>query len=64
MLILMEPPEQPLHESRPEGRRRRDYIAVIAVVIAIVVSLVGVALVILEASADPAPPRIGQSTLA
>jgi hypothetical protein len=63
MLILMEPPEQPLREAKPPVRRRRDYIAVIAVVVAIVVSLAGVALVILEASADP-PPRIGQSTLA
>ncbi|HTS85968.1 MAG TPA: hypothetical protein VMG61_12745 [Usitatibacter sp.] len=57
MLILMEPPEQDSPEGTRKRRLRREYIALAAVILAIVASLAGVALVILEASAEP--PRIG-----
>jgi hypothetical protein len=64
MLILMEPPEQPLDRDRPKRWWwRADYLALAAVLFAIAVSLLGVALVVLEASADP-PRRIVQGTLA
>ena len=57
MLILMEPPEQDRTEGARKRRLRRDYIALAAVILAIVASLAGVALVVLEASAQP--PRVG-----
>ncbi len=63
MLILMEPPEQPLGDTPPKSRWRGEYLALAAVLFAIAVSLLGVALVVLEASADP-PPRIEQITIA
>ena len=58
MLILMEPPERPLNPDA--GKRepwRKEYIALAAVLFAIAVSLLGVALVVLEASAEP-PQRV------
>jgi hypothetical protein len=56
MLILVDPPEQPLGDAGPEKRWRADYLALAAVLFAVAVSLLGVALVVLEASADPPPP--------
>ena len=54
MLIFLDPPEPPIPERKKRGRRR-DYIALAAVVLAILVSLAGVCLVIVEASAGSVP---------
>ena len=56
MLIFLDPPESRAPE-RKHRARRRDYIALAAVILAIIVSLAGVCLVILEASAGPEPVR-------
>jgi hypothetical protein len=59
MLIITEPPEQPLGESPKPKWLSSDYLALAAVLFAIAVSLLGVALVMLEANADP-PPQVTQ----
>jgi hypothetical protein len=61
MLIYLDPPEPELQERHPRTRRR-DYLALAAVVLAILVSLAGVCLVIVEASAGPA--AVGHVTIA
>jgi hypothetical protein len=61
MLIFLDPPEPNVPERKPRARRR-DYVALAAVILAIIVSLAGVCLVIVEASAGPAP--VGHVTIA
>ncbi|HEY2630383.1 MAG TPA: hypothetical protein VGI57_14730 [Usitatibacter sp.] len=61
MLIFLDPPEPPVPERKPRARRR-DYLALAAVVLAILVSLAGVCLVIVEASASPS--TVGRVTIA
>lgn len=64
MLILMEPPEKEMNPAaRAREPWRKEYIALAAVLFAIAVSLLGVALVVLEASADP-PRQVGPLRLA
>ena len=63
MLILMEPSESdaPVPERREEWRR--DYVALAAVALAIVVSLAGVWLAVMQATAEE-PPRTPYHQLA
>ena len=64
MLILIEPTEKQMNPAAPAREPwRKEYIALAAVLFAIAVSLLGVALVIIDASADP-PPQVGFVRLA
>jgi len=57
MLIFLDPPDE-VREARSPRARPRDYVALAAVVLAIVVSVAGVCLVIVEASADSQLPVV------
>lgn len=54
MLIFLDPPQSEAPKREPRAGSR-DFLAVAAVILAIVVSLAGVCLVIIEASAGPSP---------
>jgi len=64
MLILMEPPEKDLHRDEARQPWRREYVALAAVAFAIAVSLLGLAIVILEAAADEPPTQERRLVLA